>query len=43
MAGFSTYLQQEILDHVVGKTAYTMPAVWVGLYTAAPTDAGGGT
>lgn len=43
MAGFSTYLQQEVLDHIVGKTAYTMPTAYIALYTAAPTDAGGGT
>jgi len=43
MAGFSTYLQQKILDHIRGKTALTMPTAYVGLYTAAPTDAGGGT
>ncbi len=43
MPGFTTYLQNKVLDHVRGKTAYTMPAVWVALFTAAPTDAGGGT
>src|SRR3954471_14100195 len=39
----SDYLENKLLDHETGKTAYTMPAVWVGLYTAAPSDAGGGT
>lgn len=43
MAGFATYLQQKVLDHVVGKTSYTMPTTYVALYTANPTDAGGGT
>jgi hypothetical protein len=43
MAGLSDYLENELLDHIVGKTAYTMPTVYVGLYTSAPTDAGGGT
>lgn len=43
MAHFSDYLENKVLDHVVGKTSFTMPSVWVGLYTAAPTDAGGGT
>ena len=44
MAGFSTYAQQKILEHSVGKTSWTMPTnVYVALYTAAPTDAGGGT
>ena len=39
----SDYLENKLLDHQLGKTAYTMPTVWVGLYTATPTDAGGGT
>jgi hypothetical protein len=44
MAGKSDYLENKILDHVLRNTAYTSPTtVYVGLYTAAPTDAGGGT
>ena len=45
MAGSkSDYLENEILDHVLGGADYTRPAtVFVALYTAAPTDAGGGT
>jgi len=45
MAGsFSDYLEDELLDHVLGGADYTRPAtVYVGLFTAAPTDAGGGT
>ena len=43
MAGFSTYLQTKVLDHVRGKTSYTMPANHIALFTANPTDAGGGT
>ena len=45
MAGsFSDYLEDELLDHVLGGADYARPAtVYVGLYTAAPTDAGGGT
>jgi len=44
MAGLSTYAQQKVLEHIVGKTSFTMPAnVWVALFTAAPSDAGGGT
>lgn len=44
MAGKSDYLENKILDHVLRNVAYTPPAtVYVGLYTAAPTDAGGGT
>jgi hypothetical protein len=44
MAGsMSDYLENKILEHSLGKTAYTMPTAYVALYTAAPTDAGGGT
>jgi hypothetical protein len=44
MAGSLTnYAEAKILDHVVGKTSFTMPSVWVALFTAAPSDAGGGT
>jgi hypothetical protein len=39
----SDYLENKVLDHTLGKTSYTMPTVYVGLFTAAPTDAGGGT
>lgn len=44
MAGsFTNFLENEVLDHVLGTGAYTMPSVFVGLFTVAPTDAGGGT
>ena len=44
MAGFSDYLEDKVLDHVFGGTAYTAPStLYVGLYTAAPSDTGGGT
>jgi hypothetical protein len=43
MAGFTTYLQQKVLDHVRGKTSFTMPTAYVALFTTNPTDAGGGT
>lgn len=45
MAGnLSDYLEDALLDHFLGTTAYTAPAaVYVALYTAAPSDAGGGT
>mgnify|MGYP006330868683 FL=1 len=44
MSGASDYLENELLDHVFRNSAYTPAAtVYVGLYTAAPTDAGGGT
>lgn len=45
MAGsFGDYLEDELLDHVLGGGDYTRPAtVYLALFTAAPTDAGGGT
>ena len=43
MAGKTSYLEAKVIDHTNGKTAYTMPSVWVGLLTAAPTDTTGGT
>jgi hypothetical protein len=45
MAGsFSNYLELEVLDHVLGGADYSRPAtVYVGLYTATPSDTGGGT
>lgn len=44
MAGsFSDYAENKVLDHIVGKTSFTMPSVYVALFTAAPSDSGGGT
>jgi len=44
MAGFSDYLEDKVLDHVFGGTAYTAPStLYVALYTVAPDDTGGGT
>ena len=45
MAGnLSNYLENKVIDHFLGTTAYTMPTtVYIALYTAAPNDAGGGT
>ena len=43
MAGsFSDYLELEVLDHIMGVGAYTMPTVFLALCTADPTDAGTG-
>jgi hypothetical protein len=39
----TNYLENKLLDHFLGTTSYTMPTVYVGLFTVAPTDAGGGT
>jgi hypothetical protein len=43
MAGKTSYLEAKVLDHTNGKTAYTMPTVYIGLLTAAPTDTTSGT
>jgi len=44
MAGKSDYLENKVLDHVLRNTSYTPPTtVYLGLFTANPTDAGGGT
>jgi hypothetical protein len=44
MGSFSDFLELELLDHIFGAAAYTAPAtLYVGLFTATPSDAGGGT
>lgn len=45
MAGnLSNYLEDKLIDHFLGTTTYTKPsAVYVALYSVAPTDSGGGT
>ena len=45
MAGKSNYLEGKLLDLILSNTAYAGPGatVWVSLFTAAPSDAGGGT
>jgi len=44
MAGFSDYLENALLDHVLKVAAFTVPTnIYVALFTAAPSDAGGGT
>lgn len=44
MSGFTSALEQDLLDHVFGKATYTAPTNWyVGLYTVSPTaDDGSG-
>lgn len=42
--GKSDFLENELLDHVLGNAAYSAPSpVFVGLFTATPSDTGGGT
>jgi hypothetical protein len=43
MAELSDYLENKLLDHVLRNISYTSPTtVYVGLFTADPTDAGTG-
>ena len=43
MGSFTDYTENKVLDHITGKTAFTKPTAYVALFTAAPSDAGGGT
>jgi len=44
MAEFTDFMENKIIDHMLRAQAYTPPAtVYVALFTAAPSDAGGGT
>ena len=44
MAGFSNYLETALLNHVFRTDTLTKPTnVYIGLFTATPSDAGGGT
>lgn len=44
MAGKSDYLENKILNYIFNGGAFAQPAtVYIGLFTSAPTDAGGGT
>jgi hypothetical protein len=41
---FTNFLEDKVLKHVFTNTAYSQPAtVYVGLFTAAPGETGGGT
>jgi hypothetical protein len=44
MAEFTNYLENKLLDHVLRNESFTSPTtVYVGLFTAAPTDTASGT
>ena len=44
MAGFTNYLEDKVIGHLFGATAYTAPTTWyAGLQTAAPADDAAGT
>lgn len=37
MANITTYLENKLLDHSLGSTAYTMPTCYLALFTTNPT------
>jgi hypothetical protein len=39
----SDYLENKLVDHVFRGQSYSLPVLYVGLLTAAPSDVGGGT
>jgi hypothetical protein len=39
---FTTYLRNKLLDHGLGKAAFTLPTVYVGLSTTTPNEGGTG-
>lgn len=43
MAHLSDYTENKIIEHILGKTAFTMPQPWLALFSAAPSDTGGGS
>jgi hypothetical protein len=40
MGSMTDYLENKLLEHSLGKTAYTMPTIYAALYTATPTEGG---
>jgi hypothetical protein len=38
MGSFADYWENEILDHLFGKSSYAPPTIYVGLSTSDPTD-----
>ena len=44
MSALSNYLENKLIDHIFRGVAFTAPGtLYLGLFTAAPSDAGGGT
>lgn len=44
MASMTDYLENKLADHLFRTTTYSQPStLYIGLYTAAPSDTGGGT
>jgi hypothetical protein len=44
VANMTDYLENKLVDHLFRTTTFTRPSpIFIALYTAAPSDAGGGT
>jgi hypothetical protein len=44
MSAMTDYLENKLVDHIFRNTSYTVPStIYLALFTAAPSDAGGGT
>jgi phosphatidylethanolamine-binding protein (PEBP) family uncharacterized protein len=43
MSAFSDFLENELMDHMFRNSVYSKPALHFALFTAAPSDSGGGT
>jgi hypothetical protein len=44
MSAMTDYLENRLIDHIFRGRSFAAPTqLWVGLFTAAPSDAGGGT
>jgi len=43
MSAMSDYLENKLVDHLFRGQAFANPVLYVGLLTAAPSDAGGGS
>jgi hypothetical protein len=44
MSAMTNYLENKIVDHIFRTSSFTKPAgLYIGLYTATPSDTGGGT
>jgi hypothetical protein len=41
MGSFSDYTETHVLDHIVGKTSFTMPTCYIGLSDTDPEDSAG--
>lgn len=43
MAEFTDYFENFVVDHITGQSTVAFPALHCALFTAAPSDTGGGT